>query len=83
MRIYSSVQFRRRVDDLETLAEKKARVTGKVEGLRFSIDQQEVRWSRFKNEEPAVMFATDGEKVVVAGSPNRARAWCGGRPSNG
>jgi len=55
--------FIRRLDDLETLAEKKARVTGKVVGLRFGPDQQELRWSRFKNEEPAVMFATVGDKV--------------------
>lgn len=55
--------FIRRLDDLETLAEKKARVTGKAEGLRFEPDQQMLRWSRFKNEEPAVMFACVGEKV--------------------
>lgn len=55
--------FIRRLDDLEILAEKKARVTGKAEGLRFGSNQQELRWSRFKNEEPAVMFATVGEKV--------------------
>ena len=55
--------FIRRLDDLETLAEKKARVTGKAEGLRFGPQEQELRWSRFKNEEPAVMFATVGERV--------------------
>jgi type I restriction enzyme M protein len=55
--------FIRRLDDLETLAEKKARVTGRAEGLRFGPDQQELRWSRFKNEEPAAMFATVGERV--------------------
>jgi type I restriction enzyme M protein len=55
--------FIRRLDDLETLAEKKARVTGTAEGLRFSSEQQDLRWSRFKNEEPAVMFATVGDKV--------------------
>jgi type I restriction enzyme M protein len=55
--------FIRRLDDLETLAEKKARVTGKAEGLRFGPEQQELRWSRFKNEEPAVIFATVGQKA--------------------
>jgi type I restriction enzyme M protein len=55
--------FVRRLDDLETLAEKKARLAGRAEGLRFGPEQQELRWSRFKNEEPAVMFATAGEKV--------------------
>jgi type I restriction enzyme M protein len=55
--------FVRRLDDLETLAEKKARMTGKSEGSRFGSDQQELRWSRFKNEEPAIMFSTVGQKV--------------------
>lgn len=55
--------FIRRLDDLEILAEKKARVTGKSEGLRFSADQQGLRWSKFKHLEPAVMFSTVGDKV--------------------
>jgi type I restriction enzyme M protein len=55
--------FIRRLDDLETLSEKKARVTGKPEGLRFGPDQQELRWSRFNNEEPAVTFTTVGQRV--------------------
>lgn len=54
--------FSRRLDDLETLEERKARL-GAAGELRFGSDQQELRWSRFKNEEPAVMFATVGEKV--------------------
>ncbi|BBY63941.1 type I restriction-modification system subunit M [Mycolicibacterium helvum] len=54
--------FIRRLDDLETLEERKARL-GAAGQLRFGSDQQELRWSRFKNEEPAVMFATVGEKV--------------------
>ncbi|MBS1696474.1 MAG: SAM-dependent DNA methyltransferase [Actinobacteria bacterium] len=54
--------FIRRLDDLETLEERKARL-GAAGELRFGSDQQELRWSRFKNEEPAVMFATVGEKV--------------------
>lgn len=55
--------FIRRLDDLETLAERKARVSGKPQEARFSPDQQDLRWSRLKNEEPAVMFATVGQKV--------------------
>ncbi|MFC7674140.1 N-6 DNA methylase [Mycolicibacterium sp. GCM10028919] len=54
--------FIRRLDDLETLEERKARL-GAVGELRFGSDQQELRWSRFKNQKPAVMFATVGEKV--------------------
>ncbi|MCA4753830.1 type I restriction-modification system subunit M [Mycolicibacterium fortuitum] len=55
--------FIRRLDDLEILAEKKARVTGKAEGLRFSADQQGLRWSQFKNSEPSVMFTTVSDEV--------------------
>lgn len=55
--------FIRRLDDLETLAERKARVSGKPQELRFSPKQQDLRWSHFKNEEPAAMFATVGQKV--------------------
>jgi type I restriction enzyme M protein len=54
--------FIRRLDDLETLEERKARL-GAASELRFGSEHQELRWSRFKNEEPAVMFATVGEKV--------------------
>lgn len=54
--------FIRRLDDLETLEERKARL-GAAGELRFGSGQQELRWSRFKNEEPAVMFATVAEKV--------------------
>jgi type I restriction enzyme M protein len=55
--------FIRRLDDLETLAERKARVSGKPQKLRFGPKQQDLRWSHFKNEEPAAMFATVGQKV--------------------
>lgn len=55
--------FIRRLDDLEMLAERKARVSGKPQEARFGADQQDLRWSRFKNDEPAVMFATVGQKV--------------------
>ncbi|MFV9632786.1 type I restriction-modification system subunit M N-terminal domain-containing protein [Mycobacterium neumannii] len=54
--------FIRRLDDLETLEERKARL-GAAGELRFGSDQQELRWARFKNQEPAVMFATVGERV--------------------
>lgn len=55
--------FIRRLDDLEMLAENRSRRTGKPEGLRFGPDQQELRWSQFKNLESAVMFTTVGERV--------------------
>lgn len=38
-------------------------MTGKSEGLRFGPDQQGLRWSQFKNAEPAVMFTTVADKV--------------------
>ena len=55
--------FIRRLDDLNILAEKKAHRTGKSEGVIFGPDQQDLRWSRFKNDEPAVMYKTVGGKV--------------------
>jgi type I restriction enzyme M protein len=55
--------FIRRLDDLDTLAEQKARRTGKPETLRFGPDQQDMRWSVFKNDEPGQMFEVVGEKV--------------------
>jgi type I restriction enzyme M protein len=55
--------FIRRLDDLNTLAEKKAHRTGKQEGIVFSPNQQDLRWSVFKNDEPALMYKTVGEKV--------------------
>lgn len=55
--------FIRRLDDLDTLAEQKARRIGKPEPLRFGPGQQELRWSVFKNDEPGQMFAVVGEKV--------------------
>jgi type I restriction enzyme M protein len=55
--------FIRRLDDLNTLAEKKAHRTGKSEGIVFGPKQQDLRWSRFKNGEPAVMYTTVAEKV--------------------
>ena len=55
--------FIRRLDDLETLAENRARRTGSSEGLRFGPDQQDLRWSRFKNDEPGVMFGVIADGV--------------------
>ncbi|WP_228265891.1 type I restriction-modification system subunit M [Microlunatus elymi] len=55
--------FIRRLDDLETLEEKKARRTGQPARLLFSADQQQLRWSRLKNQDPEVMFHTVGDDV--------------------
>ena len=57
--------FIRRLDDLDTLAEQKARRTGKPEPTRFGPDQQDLRWSVFKNAEPGQMFTTLGERVFT------------------
>ncbi len=52
--------FLRRLDDLQTLAEGKARVagTGVIENPVFLPGQEPLRWSRFKNTAPEVMYAT-------------------------
>lgn len=55
--------FIRRLDDLNILAEKKAQRTGKTEGIIFGPDEQSLRWSVFKNDEPGLMFTTVEQKV--------------------
>lgn len=55
--------FTRRLDDLNTLAEKKARITGTSEGILFGPEQQHLRWKNLKDAEPAVMFDTISQGV--------------------
>ena len=56
--------FIRRLDDLHTLAENKANRTGKpIENPIFPIGQDDLRWSKFKHFEPAVMFKVVDERV--------------------
>ena len=56
--------FIKRLDDLEIAKEKKARTLRKpIENPIFSKDQQELRWSHFKNLEAQVMFDLVRTKV--------------------
>lgn len=55
--------FIRRLDDLNILVEKKARLNGKSEGIVFGPAQQHLRWSKFKHEEPALMHKTVADEV--------------------
>src|SRR6187549_3254514 len=56
--------FVRRLDDLHTLAEKKANRLGKpIEAPVFRPGQQRLRWSKFKNANPEVMYQIVGESV--------------------
>jgi type I restriction enzyme M protein len=56
--------FLRRLDDLQMLAEKKARITGgKIEDPKFLPGQDNLRWSRFKNLDADVMYQTVATKV--------------------
>ena len=49
--------FIRRLDDAQTRAEKKARLTGRpVENPVFGEGQELLRWQNFKNQDPQVMF---------------------------
>ena len=52
--------FLRRLDELHTLAERKAKVTGTgtIDKPKFLPGQDHLRWSRFKNTDPDVMFKT-------------------------
>jgi type I restriction enzyme M protein len=56
--------FIRRLDDLQTLAERKAHRTGKpIEDPIFQPGEADLRWSRFKDFEPGVMHQVIGEGV--------------------
>lgn len=56
--------FLRRLDDVQILAEKKARVTGGViEDPVFLPGQSALRWSQFKNASPEVMHRTIADEV--------------------
>jgi len=57
--------FIRRLDDLQTLAERKARTIGTnvIENPLFLPGQENLRWSRFKNTAPEVMYNTVATQV--------------------
>ena len=56
--------FIRRLDDIHTLAEKKAnRLKQPIENPVFKPGEEHLRWSRFKNDEAAVMYTVIGEDV--------------------
>jgi len=56
--------FLRRLDDLQTIAEKKARLAGgPIRDSKFLPGQQHLRWSRFKNTDADVMFKTVATEV--------------------
>lgn len=56
--------FLRRLDDLQTLAERKAVVTGgPIENPMFLPGQQDLRWSRLRDQSPEEMFRAMRDKV--------------------
>lgn len=56
--------FLRRLDDLQTIAEKKARILGgPIEDPRFLPGQTHLRWSQFKNLDADVMYKTVSTEV--------------------
>lgn len=56
--------FIRRLDDIQTLAERKARVTNApVENPVFLPGDEHLRWSKFKNSSPEVMHKTIAYEV--------------------
>lgn len=56
--------FIRRLDDLQTLAENRARRLGQpVVNPTFLPGHETLRWSKFKNLDPAIMHKVVGEKV--------------------
>ncbi|HYD47977.1 MAG TPA: class I SAM-dependent DNA methyltransferase [Terriglobales bacterium] len=56
--------FIKRLDEVQTRKEDKAQRTGKpIEEPIFTTKQEALRWSRFKETAPAVMFGTVRDKV--------------------
>ncbi|MEU6856754.1 type I restriction-modification system subunit M [Rothia kristinae] len=56
--------FIRRLDELQTQAERKARITGRgIEDPRFLPGQDHLRWQNFKQEPPQEMYRTVAEEV--------------------
>ncbi|MFT4087594.1 MAG: class I SAM-dependent DNA methyltransferase, partial [Gordonia sp. (in: high G+C Gram-positive bacteria)] len=56
--------FIRRLDDIQTLAEKRARITGGgIVDPVFLPEQDHLRWSIFKHSAPEVMFRTVSDEV--------------------
>ena len=56
--------FVRRLDDLQTIAEKKARISGSViEDPKFLPGQERLRWNQFKNLDADVMYKTVATEV--------------------
>src|ERR1044071_9830993 len=56
--------FIKRLDELHKAQEAKAnRLKKPIENPIFSAKQQELRWSRFKNEAPGQMYSIVSEKV--------------------
>src|SRR5438034_1211927 len=56
--------FLRRLDDIQTLRERKAQRTGKpLENPIFLRDIEHLRWSRFKNHDPDLMYKLVADEV--------------------
>lgn len=56
--------FIRRLDDLQTTKENRAnRLGAPIEQPVFGADQQDLRWSRFKDREPAEMYSIVSDQV--------------------
>jgi type I restriction enzyme M protein len=55
---FTYLLFIRRMDEMQMLAEKKANMIGiPITNAVFSNEQQELRWSSFKNKDPETMFS--------------------------
>ncbi len=60
----SYLLFIRRLDELQRTAERKAQATGKpLEKSVFGPDEQELRWSNFKDKDPDIMMDIVQHKV--------------------
>lgn len=60
----TNLLFLRRLDELQTRAERKARLTGgAIEDPKYLPGQEHLRWSRFRDQDPETMFRTVADEV--------------------
>ena len=65
---FTYLLFMRRLDERQMLEEKKANLVGiPMKNPLFTYEQQELRWSRFKQKDPEMMFGLFTRGIEVTG----------------
>ena len=65
---FTYLLFMRRIDERQMLEEKKANLVGiPMKNPFFTAEQQDLRWSRFKQKDPEMMFSLFNRGIEVTG----------------